>query len=586
MGTSQGFTMNRVASSLVLIIVGCAIVYALPTISSGSALDSIIPEDSQDSAEIEFIVPSGEEVTAAANNLEGKAAEAVREAHGLNAEIAALQWNVHWRGWKNTKGQDLGANSPYKTLPDANMKDPLNSENTYKPNFGQNMTDAAGLNYQSELQEWIPKLLQKYQIDFADFTMMNGLAKLKNDVGKDLWNLQNWGSVVDPTPDTPQNFYKDEATKANYMQFYQRCGSDTARLVYNAAIWEPVTTVNEQAEAALKGNTKVFAKMDTSTPYTAAESKNLTITKTSGNAPFGCLAISAVRGVPGGYKGDRSTITKLFQRIGTKEHVIVTAAHFPHPGGGTGNDFANGFVREDLGVEKRNLGDHLGATIAEIKKSADDAKLDVSRIVSILDTNFDVPLESTGNFWDGKHGNARPNKETAIEQHAARQNAINVVIKEAKEKKLVPPIPIGEFSLGPFTIAPWAIDNQEPQASSEDIWKYVKDGNALLNMPIQSTDPVPTCCADKTQQFDAPLFPYAFDRIWSTGAEKVQTIANPFATTEEEQRKMIMASYFETNPELKSLLMGCLHLPIIGKITPTQMLGWKGSAKDWGKKTP
>jgi len=579
MGTSQGFTMNRVASSLVLIIVGCAIVYALPTISSGSALDSIIPEDSQDSEEIEFIVPSGEEVTAAANKLEGKAAEAV----GLNAEIAALQWNVHWRGWKNTKGQDLGANSPYKALPAANMKDPLNGENTYKPNFGQDMTDEAGLKYQTQLQKWIPELLQKYQIDFADFTMMNGFAKLendvgkndvgendvgKNDVGKNLWNLQNWGSKVDPTPDIPQNFYKDEATKANYMQFYQRCGSDTARLVYNAAIWEPVTTVNEQAEAALKGNTKVFAKMHTFEPYTAAESKNLTITKTSGNAPFGCLAISAVRGVPGGYKGDRSTITKLFQRIGTKEHVIVTAAHFPHPGGGTGNDFAKGFVREDLGVEKRNLGDHLGATIAKIKERADAAKLDVSRIVSILDTNFDVPLESTGNFWDGKHGEARPNEETAIAQHAARQNAINVVIGQknkeqlvAKEKKLV---------LGPFTIAPWAIDNQEPQASSEDVWKYVTDGNALLkNMPIQSTDPVPTCCADKTQQFDAPLFPYAFDRIWSTGAEKVQTIANPFATKEKEQGKMIMASYFEKHPELKKLLMGCLHLPIIGKITPT-----------------
>jgi len=567
--------MNRVASSLVLIIVGCAIVYALPTISSGSALDSIIPEDSQDSAEIEFIVTSGEEVTAAADKLEGKAAEAV----GLNAEIAALQWNVHWRGWKNTKGQDLGANSPYKALPAANMKDPLNGENTYKPNFGQDMTDEAGLKYQKQLQKWIPELLQKYQIDFADFTMMNGLAKLENDVGKDLWNLQKvdpttkkfkyWGSKVDPTPDTPQNFYKDEATKANYMQFYQQCGSDTARLVYNAAIWEPVTTVNEQAEAALKGNTKVFAKMDTSKPYTAVESQNLTITKTSGNAPFGCLAISAARGFPGGYKGDRSTITKLFQRIGTKEHVIVTAAHFPHPGGGTGNDFAKGFVREDFGVEKRNLGDHLGATIAKIKKSADDAKLDVSRIVSILDTNFDVPLESTGNFWDGKHGEA--NKETAIEQHAARQNAIEVV--RHKQENVIP-IPTGEISLGPFTIAPWAIDNQEPQASSEDVWKYVKDGNALLkNMPIQSTDPVPTCCADKTQQFDAPLFPYAFDRIWSTGAEKVQTIANPFATTEEKQGKMIMASYFEKNAELKSLLMGCLHLPIIGKITPTQMLG-------------
>jgi len=484
--------MNRVASSLALIIVGCAVVYALPTISSGSSpdsmFDSIIPEDSRDSPEIEFPVGNeGKEVAAAAKRLEGQAAILTKK---NSRTVNAMQWSPHFR--------------------------------CFLPNFFKATCEP-------KVKAMLPIFVKNHKLDFINLGMFQ---------------------IDSNDPVKRQAYFENELKAFKHVTY--ACGMDTITFAFNSSKWKPM---------AEKGLT------DKKWPEDAKLEKVLKPDADNIN-DVACsnTFIARTKGQPDKDAVDRVYAVMGFTRIKHQEdRVIVVGGHMPHPQGGTsGNPDAEPAKIPTV------LNDHIGKKIKHIKGQPGWGN---AQIVVIADFNVDFP--DSGPLYGPRNTafDSSVGIKKAFEQMSPSTwtkfvstmlgviRAPNANVAHVGDKKVMD-------GTGKPATAAYALEQPNGGWVAQPVLENSEMFESLgMLSTAKATEQFGTCCASKpavslptlTRSFYEVIFPYAFDRILTSGTEleTVMPLKTHLASLEASKATVLQ----------EALLQGDFHMPIVAKIS-------------------
>jgi len=520
--------MNRVASSLALIIVGCAVVYALPAISSGSSpdsmFDSIIPEDSRDSPEIEFPVGNeGKEVTAAAKHLEEKAVSLTTK---KPQTVNAMQWSPHFRCF---------------------------------------MSDFFKATCEPQVKRMLPIFVEEHKLDFINL----GMFQIEH----------------------PATYFENELKAFKHVTY--ACGRDTITFAFNSEIWNPMEQEgltdkkwpeDAKLEKVLKPDAKVL-KPDANNINDVACS-NTHIAKTEGQPDE--VVVDRVYAVMG-----------FTRKTDSEDRVIVVGGHMPHPPGGTSGN-PDAAPAKILPV----LNDHIGEKIKHIKGQPGWAN---AQIVVIADFNVDSNLLGFPNYGHrSKSFDSSDDIKKAFEQMSTLtwtkfvSNMPGMIRAPSETDAKVGDDVVKDPEKQPATVA-YALEQPnggwiaQPELENSEMFESL----GMLST-AQETMRFGTCCASKPsvseparpgRDFYEVIFPYAFDRILTSGTEleTVMPLHNHLRKLDRRQiadtpanRLLYPDFYFAKGAATvlqKALLQGDFHMPIVAKIKYTPITAPTVSAR-------
>jgi len=480
--------MNRVASSLALIIVGCAVVYALPAISSGSSpdsmFDSIIPEDSRDSPEIEFPVGNeGREVTAAAKHLEEKAVSLTTK---KPQTVNAMQWSPHFRCF---------------------------------------MSDFFKATCEPKVKEMLPIFVKKHNLDFINL----GMFQIEDQA----------------------TYFQKKLKEFKHVTY--TCSRDTITFAFNSEIWEPMALLTDQnfSEKWLGAELEKVLKPDAHNINDVACSNTFILTPKGQPAKDVVDRVYAVMG--------------FTRKTDPEDRVIVVGGHMPHPQGGTsGNPDAKPAKIPTV------LNDHIGKKIKHIKGQTGWGN---AQIVVIADFNVDFPDSGPlygprNTAFDSSVGIKKAFKQMStstwtkfVSTMLGMVRAPNANVAHVGDEKLM------DGTGKPATVA-YALEQPNGGWVAQPALENSKMFESLgMLSTAKATERFGTCCASKPavsmpqieRAFYEVIFPYAFDRILTSGTElkTVMPLRKHLASLE-----ALTATRLQ-----KDLLQGDFHMPIVAKIS-------------------
>jgi len=510
--------MNRVASSLALIIVGCAVVYALPTISSGSSpdsmFDSIIPEDSRDSPEIEFPVGwDGKEVAAAAKRLEGQAASLTTK----NPQtVNAMQWSPHFRCF---------------------------------------MSDFFKATCEPQVKRMLPIFVEEHKLDFINL----GMFQIEH----------------------PATYFEKELKAFKHVTY--ACGRDTITFAFNSEIWEPM-----EREGLTDKEWPEDAKLEKVLEPDADNINDVACSNAKTEGQPDKVVVDRVYAVMG-----------FTRKTDSEDRVIVVGGHMPHPPGGTSGN-PDAAPAEILPV----LNDHIGEKIKHIKGQLGWAN---AQIVVIADFNVDSNSLGFPNYGHRSRAfDSSDDIKKAFEQMSDLtwtkfvSNMLGMIRAPSETDAKVGDDVVmnAEDKHKPATVA-YALEQPnggwiaQPELENSEMFESL----GMLST-AQETMRFGTCCASKPSGFFPPgrdfyevIFPYAFDRILTSGTELETKMPlhdhlrkldrRHFADTP--ANRLLYPDFYFAKGAAKvlqeALLQGDFHMPIVAEIKYTPITAPTVSAR-------
>jgi len=498
--------MNRVASSLALIIVGCAVVYALPTISSGSSpdsmFDSIIPEDSRDSPEIEFPVGNeGNRVIAAANQLNKKAKKLHKKAKKLIQSA-----------FKTKLGAVVSGRTGQAPTEESRTVNAMQ----WSPHFRCFMPGFFKATCEPQVKRMLPIFVKEHKLDFINLGMFQ---------------------IEDTAP-----YFQTELKEFKHVTY--KCGMDTITFAFNSDIWEPMAPWSplpekEWPEAELE---KVLKPAANNINNVACSNINVQKDKSE--------VVDRVYAVMGFTR-------KTGSESSWKDRVIVVGGHMPHPQGGTsGNPDA---ATADIPTVLNN---HIGEKIKYIKTQPGWGN---AHIVVIADFNVDFPDKRNTAFDSSVGINKAFEQMSTLTWTKFVSNMLGMIRAPAETDAKVGDEKVMDQN-EPATVA-YALKQPNGGWVAQPVLENSKMFESLGMLKHKATERFGTCCASKPAvselalgpTFYEVIFPYAFDRILTSGMglETVMPLRTHLASLEASKAAELQ----------EALLQGDFHMPIVAKIS-------------------
>jgi len=425
----------------------------------------------------------------------------------------------------------------------------------WSPHFRCFMSDFFKATCEPQVKRMLPIFVKEHKLDFINLGMFQ---------------------IEDPAI-----YFQTELKEFKHVTY--KCGMDTITFAFNSDIWEPMAPWSplpekEWPEAELE---KVLKPAANNINNVACSNINVQKDKSE--------VVDRVYAVMGFTR-------KTGSESSWNDRVIVVGGHMPHPQGGTsGNPDA---ATADIPTVLNN---HIGEKIKHIKGQPGWAN---AQIVVIADFNVDTNLGFPNYGHRGRAFDSSVDIKRAFGQMSDLtwtkfvSNMLGMIRAPSETDAKVGDDIVEDAEKQPATVA-YALEQPnggwiaQPELENSKMFESL----GMLSTD-QATMRFGTCCASKPAAYGLPgrdfyevIFPYAFDRILTSGTEletkmplqtHLQKLDRRYFADTPANRNLYPDFYFAKGAAKvlqMDLLQGDFHMPIVAEIKYTPITAPTVSAR-------